>query len=91
MKGEQKVEMEDKYSMNEVEGVWELELHGRYRVTLENPLHADIPKLYKLYLEKEKRRNHKLHQLIPYSYFPSFELALRGDEHKDDKCSICQF
>ena len=72
-------------------GVFTVKMHQTYTVTETSKLYKLIENLFALFLEKEKKRNKKIHTQIPISYFPTFEFILQEEDPAKNLCSICQF
>lgn len=60
------------YSLSLTAGTYTVTLHQTYEIKEGHPLYRNISDLYELFLQKEARRNKKMHTHIPISYFPTF-------------------
>ena len=91
MKEEESVAEVLPYELTFEAGVYTVKLHQVYTVKEDHALYKQIENLFALFIQKEKRRNRKIHTHIPISYFPLFEFPLKDEKPSHDKCSICQF
>lgn len=66
-------------------------MHGNYEIDENNKLYNRIETLFKLFIEKEKKKAEGIFLKTRYSFFPVFEFLLSGENVGEHKCCICQF